>query len=719
LLIGSFASLARGQADGASGTVAGRVVDSATAAPVAGATVLVESTLLRAITDDRGAFRIRGLAPGRYAVRVAAIGFESRIAHDVVVTAGGMTRADVALRHAVVQLSEVAVTASGAAERPGDAPASEAVMSRSEIVSRNVLTVDQALTYVPGVIFNNGSLDIRGSTGVAGGIGSRVMVMLDGHPVLSGDGEAVDFSTLPLLDVERLEVVKGGYSALYGSNALGGVVNVITRPIGDQPSTAVDLHYGHYYVPGRYRFTDHGLGYDGLELERSQRLSPTIAARLSLDREFNSGYEQDNGSDRWLGYTRVDADPEGRHPGSFYAIYKWEKDGNFLGWLDAHHPYQVPPSQLNDRSVAARVSLGGTLSPVAGASRRVELNPYLDYNLDRDTFPSDTVNPSKYHRSTRVGTRGQWSILPGGSHHSLVLGADVAGTFVESDELSNHQLGDAGVYVQDQAPLGRRAAVVGGLRYDWHDVAGASAQGSVSPKLGVVVHPTSDLSTRISIGHGYRAPSVIEEFTRAYEDGYNLVPNPSLRGETSWSAEVGATDHLTSWFWLDGAMYQTEYWGLIGPTLAGPPLPGSTLPPVQFRNVTRARIRGLDLAARATVVPRLVSTAVNYTLLDPEDLTARAWLPYRSRHNLTGSLDLLGGLCGVDLHFRSRVEQVLVYAADPRADITLFDLRLGYRVLGTLLQAKVVNVFQQQYVDVQERIPGQPRTIFLSALRYF
>jgi outer membrane cobalamin receptor len=695
-----------------SGTIAGRVADSTSGSPVSNATVLVAGTLLRAETDDRGQYRIGGVVPGEYAVRVAVIGFESRRIDRITVRADSVTQVDFALTKAIVRLSEVAVTASGRTEKPGETPASEAVMAQAEIVDRNVLTLDQALDYIPGVILNHGDIDIRGSTGTAGGIGSRVMVMFDGHPVLSGDGESVDFSAIPLLDVQRIEVVKGGYSALYGSNALGGVINVITTPIGDQPMTAIGLHYGLYQIPHAFEYTDRSLSYSGVQLERSQRVSDDIGLRFFVDRESNAGYEQDNGINRWLGYTKAVFNPDGRHPGSFYAIYKWENDGNFLGWVDPQHPYQVPPSQINDHSIAARVSAGATFVPLSTGWGRIDVNPYVDYNLDRDSFPSDTINPSKYHRSTRLGTRADWTVIPG-ARQSIILGTDLAGTTVESDELANHTLGDAGVFAQDEVSFTSAISGLAGLRYDWHGVAGGGGnESSLSPKAGIVYHPTADLATRVSIGHGYRAPSIIEEYTTAYEDGFIVEANPLLHGETSWSGEVGATDRLTRWLWSDGALYQTDYWGLIGPSLVG----GGH---VQFRNITRARIRGLDLAVRAALIPNLMTTSVNYTLLDAEDLTARAWLPYRSRHNVTGSLDLLSGLCGVDLHYRSRVEQVLIYAGDPRTDITTFDFRLGYRLLGALLQAKLINAFQEQYVDIQERNPGQPRTLYVSAVKYF
>jgi len=74
---------------------------------------------------------------------------------------------------------------------------------------------------------------------------------------------------------------------------------------------------------------------------------------------------------------------------------------------------------------------------------------------------------------------------------------------------------------------------------------------------------------------------------------------------------------------------------------------------------------------------------------------------------------------GLDLRFRSRVQQVLQYPLDRRGSITVFDLRAGYRVAGIALQAKVTNLFQTFYVDVQERNPGAPRGVSLTAFRDF
>jgi outer membrane cobalamin receptor len=118
------------------------------------------------------------------------------------------------------------------------------------------------------------------------------------------------------------------------------------------------------------------------------------------------------------------------------------------------------------------------------------------------------------------------------------------------------------------------------------------------------------------------------------------------------------------------------------------------------------------------VLKDVLDIETSYLWIDSKDPGGAA-LPYRSRHNLTGTLSVLSGLLDVDLRYRSRVETVLQYFTDPRTPVTVVDLRLQYRVAGVAVQAKVGNVFQKTYVDVQERNPGAPRSVSFTAYREF
>lgn len=710
-------------AQGQSATLSGVVTDSETGRPLAGATVFLSGSQLRSATGATGEYRLTGIPPGRYAVRVTLIGHQTAERAGVALQPGEVQHLDFALSKALIDLPVVVVTASRAEERPGDSPASVAVLTRDAVDRRGAITIDQALPFVPGVIFNNGQVDIRGASGVAGGVGSRVLMLLDGHPILTADGGEVDFNAVPILDLDRVEIVKGAYSALYGSNALGGVVNTITAPIGPAPETVVAAHVGFYDTPGEVRFTDADLGTEDLEAQHSRRFGP-LGARLAIRSERSDGFQQDGWLDRWMVRTKLTWPADDPHASSAYVMATSEDDGNHFVWssqsaLDSQ-PYAVDPGTANDWSRAQKVMLGANVNALARTSALLQVNPYVFYNSLQNHFDSGPSR-SDFHRATRAGTNVQLALNPW-PIHTLTVGADLSRTWVISNFLvvpgtSQHPvLDDGALYAQDAIAPSERVRGSVGARLDYHRATGGRTETSLSPKIGVVFRPGAWLSLRVSSGRGYRAPAAIEQFVSSTMSGFRVVPNPDLSGETAWFGEIGMTATRGKWLWLDGAVFNSEYYDLIGPGLApSPPYPPFTF---QFKNTQRARVRGLDAGAKLGLVRGLLGVETSYTYLDARDLGSSGGpLPYRSRHNVAGSVSGFEGLVAVDVRYRSRVDAVLAYPNDPRGAITVVDLRLAYRVLGTVVQAKVSNLLQAAYVDVMEKNRGAPRSFLFSAYR--
>jgi outer membrane receptor protein involved in Fe transport len=725
-------------AQGAAGAVlTGTVTDRESGAGVGGAVVLLRNTLLTARTDEMGRFRLSAVPAGRYTLKVLAIGYATDSLVGLSISEGEQAPVTVLLRSVPVGLADVVVTASRAPEGSSESGASVTMLSAQELSSRNVTTLDQALQFEPGVTFNAGQMDIRGSTGLARGVGSRVLLMLDGHPILSGDGGEIDFESLPLLDVDRVEVVKGAYSALYGSNALGGVVNLLTTPIDDRSATVIRAHYGAWQLPDRYRFTSGSLDEQGLGLQHSRRIGG-IGARFFVGRELSDGYRQDDEQARWLARLKLTSPDGSAHPWDAYALWARERLGEFFTWRpDSLQPdtlnFAVDPASQNDHEIDYKLLTGATFTPIARASTLLRVSPYVNYNSVQNYFHDN----GDHHRAARLGGTMDLSHRSGGSH-ALDVGIEVAHTLVASNFLgmqtnggSAHQINinDDAMFAQDQWRIsGPWTASLGG-RLDYHHATDGMAEWAASPKLGITFRPWSGLSLRTSVGHGYRSPSAIEQFVNTTQFGIQVIPNPVLRGERAWSQEIGVT--ATPWARLrvDGAVFQSQYHDLIGPVVLFCPAPPSPQAPscpagvsgfvAQFQNLTRAHVRGLDLSVKSRVIGDLLDLEATYLWLSTRDDSSGAPLPYRSRHNVTGTLSALGGLVDVDVRYRSRVEQVLQYFSDPRKHVTVVDLRVACRVAGVAFQAKVANLFQALYVDVQERNPGAPRQVTLTAFRDF
>jgi outer membrane receptor for ferrienterochelin and colicins len=703
-LLGSLLTAPLRAQGAGNGVVAGQVVDSADHRPIEGATVLLSGTLLSLTTDARGQFAAPEVPAGSRQLHVIAVGYHS-LTLPVIVPAGDTLRIQVALARAMVDLPGLEVTASRTQQEAGSSPASVAVMGARELAGRNVTTLDEALPFVPGITINNSDITIRGSTGIANGVGSRVLLLLDGHPVLTGDGGEVDFEEIPLLDIERVEVVKGAYSALYGSNALGGVINMITRPLAESPQTVFRGHFGLYQLPSRYKYTDDLLTQQGVALQHSRSIGD-VGVRVFAGRETTDGYTQNGEKSRWLLRAKAGSLPGALHPWDAYVVFAREIDHDFFSWRSPDRPFEVDTlaNALGDNERSTKLLVGGSLTPVVGSRALLSVSPYFNYNHLRNDFRAN----DDYHDASKAGSLVSLLLTPR-EGHALTVGVDGGFTRVTSNFLGGHDLKDAAAFLQYDLPVMDRIRLQAGSRLDYHGATGGEGETTVNPKVGLLATPSSGLSLRASVARGYRAPSAIEQFVNTVQFGFQVEPNPALKGERAWSGELGFTA-TRGRLWLDAAVFQSSYRGLIGPA----PDPGKPFV-FQFQNVDRARIRGFDGGVRVQVIHDLLDLQGTYLFIDSKDLKTDSALVYRSRHTLTGTAEVLGGLLGVDVRFRSRPERVLVDVLDPRTAITVVDLRLGYRLLGAAFQLKVGNLFQKFYVNVQERVPGPPRSFSLTA----
>jgi outer membrane receptor for ferrienterochelin and colicins len=688
--------------------IRGTVMEAESSAPVAGAVVLLSGTPFSATTDTGGRFAIERLAAGRYTIEIVAIGYAPDSVPSLQLADGERRAVTITMRRVALVLQDIVVTANRMAERSEASIVSVTALPARDIIARNVTTLDQALLYVPGVTFNGeDQLDIRGAAGMSRGVGSRVLMLLDGHPMLSGDGAEIDFGGIPLLDLDRTEVVKGAFSAAYGSNALGGVVNLITKPVGLTPETVFRVRAEAYNYQPQYRWADGRQQGINIGVQHSRQLG-TVGARAYVGYDDTDGFAQNGEVQRWVGRLKLEGASE-RHPWDFYSVVQRERAGESFVWRSPDQPYEVPTDQVGDYTVFYQALTGATVTPVARGATLVRLSPYFNVNTITNYFHDN----DDWHTAVKPGLLAQVSWYEG-SRHALSVGIDGAQTWVRSNFIGQPKILDVAVFAQDEVQFTPAFKSSVGVRLDQHHVAGGTAEWTVSPKVGAALRVAPRTTLRASVGAGYRAPSAIEQFVSSVQFGFQVVPNPALRGEHAWSGELGTTVTLLDQVRVDAAVFGSVYRDLIGPG----PAPGQPFV-FQFQNISRARIVGADVGIDAQIVPRRLELQGTYLYLDTQDRDTGDPLPYRSRHNFTGTVTAFQGLAGVDLRYRSRIEEVLAYPLDQRSNMTVVDLRFGYRALGMLWQLKVANLFNRFYVDVQERRAGAPRSFAVTALHGF
>lgn len=712
-------------------SVTGVVTDRA-GYPIPGAHVVVEGTGLGTACDAEGVFHLFGLPAGEHSLLVSAVGFERR---QVVVTTerAGPTVVNVELDEETLESDEVIVTAVRRPQATALVPVSVSVLTNDDLAARNVRALDEALRYVPGVQMAENQVNIRGSSGFSYNVGSRVLLLVDGVPMLGPETGGVPFDALPMPQVARIEVVKGPASALYGSGALGGVINVITREFPDDPETSVSV-YGGVHDPVRHESwrekwpgatAYRGLG--GISLTHARRTGRHAGGWLHASYRRDRGYLRLAADEVFQVYGKLGWDPTRRLKLQLLGGVSGRERDSFLYWggiddalnpgnLDLLAPGGSDETGTNDnRSVQVSVlpSLRHVLSPTAFHSLR------LRYFLVQ-IRPIDEFGRSRPLSSGTSGFRfgGEWQI----DWFPMDVGYFAAGISADANAArSGFFRGGEGGYVvaqpelgafaQFEREIGERVSVLVGLRLDAYQVDTTTTTSRLSPRLGASYVVGQGATLRASFGQGFRVPGIAERYIDN-QDFFPFFPNFRLKPELSTGYEVGlriqhgrpGEERIS----VDAALFWSDYERLVEPKfVTDPGSVGSLRPGFQFVNLTRARIRGAELTA-ATRLPADVSVRVGYTFLDARDLGDDLPLAFRSRHLLKVSLDVpitRGLRLGADYRAASKPERVdsdfarFVRDADLMVQMHVLDARLAYSWSILALSLHVSNALDYYYVE--------------------
>jgi TonB-dependent Receptor Plug Domain/CarboxypepD_reg-like domain len=245
-----LASLAGWTVSFAQWRITGKVSDGSTGEPLVGASVSVAALGKGVYSDEKGAYDLNlPAAKPPFEVQVKYNGYSTAV---FTINPGdpNPTNRDITLSPEGFTTEDVVITATkGFQQAQADVTVSIEVMKPRFLDLQALPSVDKALSQIPGVDNQDGQINIRGSSGYAYGVGSRVMLTLDGLPLLTADAGTASLDMIPVDNINQIEVMKGASSVLYGSSALGGVINVITSDPGDKPRTAIRIRGGIFGLP--------------------------------------------------------------------------------------------------------------------------------------------------------------------------------------------------------------------------------------------------------------------------------------------------------------------------------------------------------------------------------------------------------------------------------------------------------------------------------------
>lgn len=578
---------------------------------------------------------------------------------------------------------QVTVTATGEKTPIADVPAAVTVIDRRQMDDAQDDTVADLLRRVPGVtVMRSGDLGSVTSVFTRGTNSTQTLVLFDGVRLNSPYFGGYDFSQLATAGLSRIEMVRGPYSALWGADAVGGVINLVPergRP-GLQGSILTEGGEDSWArFEGRLSYAGHG--YD-LFLSGSHR-----DGRGKL---INSGFGLSQGL-LDLGWSWG----EGNRVALVAQDLAADTEIPFTGPTVTPHRHQSSDQTLAAVPITWRISKQWTVTATLA-------------HVERDFSFRDPDDPFGFTRSdTRPNTsQARVASLHHLGRHALTWGGEWRRDTVDDSSSFGTNLSDRSTivqsaFVQDLWRVTDTVRLLAGARWDDADRWGSQ----VSPRIGAGWAFAGGWEARVSYGEAFRQPSVGELY-------FPFSGNPGLRAETSRSWEVGVRRTLSPRIGFELSFFSTHLDDLIDFDFAS----------FAFANITHARIRGAE-------------TDVSWRLAEDLDLSAQAtWLDTRDeagksllrRPRWSGSITLAGHLCdrlrldltAVVMGRRDDVDPAAFERSSAPGFVTA-DLALAWRVLpGAELTLRTINLFDRRYQEVlgypapRQRVLGGVRVRF-------
>ncbi len=524
--------------------VRGRVTESGTGLTLPGVHVIwgqEEGT----VTDGNGEFFI-SMKPGSVAITFRFVGYRAE-RREVETGEADTLYLAISMVPDITTLNEIVVTAGRAEQRLSELTVSMNVIKPFVIGRNHFVSADELINRSPGIEILDGQASVRGGSGYSYGAGSRVLALTDGLPAMSADAGNIKWHTLPMENISRIEVIKGASSVLYGSSALNGIINFITRDPDDEPYSQVMFSSAIFGNPRReeWKWWDTPRMVNTASLSHSGRYGGT-GVSLGLKMVGDNGYRALN-EER---YARLNMRLK-RH-GSKNELLSYGLNLNstftskrdFLLWEDAE------TGALKQSEATAMPFRGTTLAidPWVALARGVgghRINFRFLTNINR--LPENENNNSNSHT---LYSEYQYSSGRRGAF-ALVAGAMQNFSSVTSNFYGNHTgLNIAGYAQLDIYPFDWLRGVAG-FRIEEYFLDGSAGKPVPIFRTGLNATLAEGTFLRASIGQGYRYPAVAEKHAYTTVGSIKILPNTGIKPESGWSSEIGLK-HGFSFYGISG-----------------------------------------------------------------------------------------------------------------------------------------------------------------------
>jgi outer membrane receptor for ferrienterochelin and colicins len=348
--------------------------------------------------------------------------------------------------------------------------------------------------------------------------------------------------------IDHVEVVKGAFSSLYGSTAMGGVVNVITKLPGKDTVARLDMKLGFFEQPSE------AIQYTGdtpLQSEVTADISGPVAHSrrdlrylLSASRKSSDGFSENTAYTFYDVYGKLTFDISSERTLELILGGGQAENDYPHSWLqdnEGAHPLEVRPQQADDRQQKNYGSVDLHYAALSGDHTRLSSRMYYYHHEQTSNFnQSDAISQLPEGLTTHINGDKVGFITQAdhrfGERNRVIGGVDLQFDVVQSSPdtimYGDRQINNYAVFAQDDITLSKSVTATLGARYDWNHLVGGKTLEQLSPKVALVWSARKDLALRALFAQAFRAPTIAELFLqRELGGGITFVPNPNLGAE--------------------------------------------------------------------------------------------------------------------------------------------------------------------------------------------
>ena len=695
-------------------TIQGIVIDESDNSPLIGANILLSNLEIGSTTDINGEFIFSNINKRQFNLEISMIGYD-KYQKSIVIENDEDLKLIIYLKREPIIWETINVVGMFPSKH---SPEITQIIDNKKLLNKNSASISGLLKSIYGFDLQmahahgrNVNISIRGSSDYKpGGYNNRVLLLIDGFPVSIPNSGAPDWNAIPLENIDRIEIVRGPASSLYGHNSMGGVINMVTKSNFSKKIFSYDAGIGSF-------------NNSIFNLNYSQELK-NVQVFTSAGYNYSSGHRFNANHNSIRGSLKLKSDSNNQRNWSLSGIITKSNNGQ-PGFIYPDNPGLISYRQSERVSSYIQLFYSFPVFDNGYLSSSIGINHFNTTYNDRNDTPIDKIQGQTTYNDQMLLLRNEYQYFFD-DKSILTIGAEFGNDQSKADVINS-------IYKQ---PIQQTIAAFSqlkknintllkmdiGIRYDYRWVQGGKNYPkkmfqAFSPKFNVYFQSTPDKQYHMSLNRGFRAPSISELFLE-HESSYGLQfrGNSGLQPEYLTAAEIGFKNHNNqNHTWFTNIFYN-YYRDMIDFVYSIP---------VESLNRTNVDAYGVEIGGTHDLPFDIANLEFSYSYLDMKDLKNPDMpILYRSKHTVKGSIikpivkDINFSL---SFNYKS-VQQYEDFLSDDHPvidnifrfpikkipDTILFDLEVSKSFTNYKITGMVRNIFDKKYVLIQHYpMPGR------------